>query len=306
MPWLLLVCCAGLSRRRQRGNKADPSSSWHLSVGTTTALVRRPRFGPVLSASVNDLVAQARTTKNGNSGLHIACEKGHLETVKLLSSIAKCDQEAKNHHVRTPLHIATIHCRPRIVRYLLLKFDNEMNRGLDANLVKDVTSKRETAQLAKYIARSAAPLNVDSKDFLGWTPLHYAVDNNSIACVKALLTLGQANPLVEATSRETPHSLAVTKGVSTIIELCTKNIPKGMRLEEAGAESSDTPHMASLTDMRQFQKNVKAAKAAKQADKPEIVGLTMNVMGRKMRVNGPRVYSDEYIPASELRKVYRK
>ena len=135
---------------------------------------------------------QARTGKDGNTPLHMACMEGRLETVKLLTSIAKCEQEAANHHVRTPLHMAVIYCRPHIVRYLLSKFENEKTQGLDASLVKDVTSKRATAQLLKEIARSSAPINPDCVDFNGWTPMHYAVDNCSLACAKALVTIGKA------------------------------------------------------------------------------------------------------------------
>ena len=135
---------------------------------------------------------QVKTAKDGNTPLHTACIAGKLETVKLLTSITKCDQEAINHHVRTPLHLAVIHCRPVVVRYLLSKFDNEKNTGLDEQLMKDLTSKRETAGLMNHIARSTAPIDPNRADFLDWTPMHYAVDNSSLACAKALLTKGNA------------------------------------------------------------------------------------------------------------------
>ena len=67
------------------------------------------------------MLSQIKTTANGDTALHLACESGQLETVKLLSCMRKCNQEAKNNHGRTPLHIAVIRCHPHVVRYLLNK-----------------------------------------------------------------------------------------------------------------------------------------------------------------------------------------
>ena len=49
----------------------------------------------------------------------------------------------------------------------------------------------------KLVARSTQPLNPDRQDFLGWTALHHAVDNSSLACAKALITLGHARHVID-------------------------------------------------------------------------------------------------------------
>ncbi len=191
-----------------------PLPSLHPSLSSSVSLLCRPSPAPPLSPSLppsstpnqacragdNDVVKRLladhgsypleKATADGNTGLHLACAEGRLPTVRLLSSINKCNQEAVNHFVRTPLHEAVIRSQPAVVRYLVQKFDDERARGLDKELMTDVTSSQHTAKLIGFIARSAKPINVDCQDFLGWTPLHYAIDNNSLACAKALVKLG--------------------------------------------------------------------------------------------------------------------
>ena len=170
----------------------------------------------------------------------------------------------------------------------------------------------------RHIARSAAPLNSNCQDFLQWTPLHYAVDHSSLACIKALLTLGQASPAVEDEFHVTPYSLALEKNVEPVLRMLKESMerlsPNDRDALEASAaevlrrkrgrasDALDIFQAATAVAVEQTQTTEETDSKLKQ----EMVGLTMNVAGLKMRVRGPRVYSTEYIPASELRKVYRK
>ena len=84
----------------------------------------------------------------------------------------------------------------------------------------------------------------------------------------------------------------------------------GIANTDSRDRAGDVLFAATVTATKERDKEAAAAARAEQRRQQragqEIVALTMNVMGRKMRVRGPRVYSTEYIPASELRKVYRK
>ncbi|CAM9303796.1 unnamed protein product, partial [Ectocarpus sp. 12 AP-2014] len=86
----------------------------------------------------------------GNSPLHIACQHGHIHIVKTLI-IYSANSGSKNEELMTPLHIASLNLRMKIVSVLL----KENQAGL-------------------LCTRQCHGGMVTAEDARGWTPLHYA------------------------------------------------------------------------------------------------------------------------------------
>lgn len=123
----------------------------------------------------------------------------------------------------------------------------------------------------------------------------------------------------------TPYSLALEKNVEPVLRMIRESMQQRLApgeraaLEESAREvlrrrrgggASDALDIfkaaSAVADGQAQTQSVEEKDGSSSKPKQEMVGLTMNVAGLKMRVRGPRVYSTEYIPESELRKVYRK
>ena len=104
----------------------------------------------------------------------------------------------------------------------------------------------------------------------------------------------------------TPLSLAVAKGVSPMMSLVSEAALVESGLEDNSEAKDELLQLVDKINSDRQQAAELQETLRTDSKTTEIVGLTMNVMGRKMRINGPRVHSEAYIPAEELRKVYRK
>ncbi|MCJ1265803.1 hypothetical protein MMC22_005684 [Lobaria immixta] len=123
-----------------------------------------------------------KRNKFGQTGLHIATQKGHLKIVKLLLN-AKADVNILEPHVGTALHLATSQGYHEIVQLLL-----------------------------------AAEAEVDIQNGAKVTALHLAVEKNHLEIVKLLLMAGAAVNTQDYMKRAALHG-AVTKGHLEIVKL---------------------------------------------------------------------------------------
>ena len=113
----------------------------------------------------------------------------------------------------------------------------------------------------------------------------------------------------------TPLKLAIEKQVPPMVKLVREAARKeSEQTTSTGnvASNESKEELLKLLDatndssMPTSKSSVTSPKNGIGQKKTEIVGLTMNVMGRKMRIHGPRVHPENFIPEHELRKVYRK
>ena len=121
------------------------------------------------SASIN------ATNKFGNTALHRAVNKGHLDVVKLLTSYNICDVNAKDEDNDTPLHCAAI----------------EGNNAMISVLIQHRAE-------------------VDERGRLGRTALHKACVKGHVACIDELLRHGADAEAKDSHSESTPLHLAAT------------------------------------------------------------------------------------------------
>lgn len=162
--------------------------------------------------------------------LHIACENGNLDIIKLLlkhganvnalMDYRDGEEEEKN---ISPLHIACYHGHVRIVRLLLMYGASvnaatmwlegkEWKRGWTA---AHIASARGHNEVLKILLKHDAFINATTET-QGWTPLHYACHQNNLEIVELLLSHG-ANINALSKSGKSPASLS--KDI-LIIEKC--------------------------------------------------------------------------------------
>ncbi|KAI8068747.1 ankyrin repeat-containing domain protein [Gongronella butleri] len=115
--------------------------------------------------------------------LLLACQRGHLDVVKVLLDQGNASLLLGDRFDRSPLHLACMFGHLDLVDYLL-------RQGIDAN----------------------------AGDSSSNTPSHYAAAFGYLPILQRLLTLGQANPSANNVWRATPCSVANMKGHVAIVQ----------------------------------------------------------------------------------------
>mmetsp|Transcript_34718 Transcript_34718/g.84003 ORF Transcript_34718/g.84003 Transcript_34718/m.84003 type:complete len:662 (-) Transcript_34718:120-2105(-) len=123
-----------------------------------------------------------------DSSLHRACKDGDLATVKRLVETDRMDLEARDHLMRTPLHVAVWSGKQDIVRFLLSKSQSSKKTGVfacanDRTTALHFAANRGFKNIACLLLDHRA--NVLAKTKRGFTALHIAAkkDNSDIAQV---------------------------------------------------------------------------------------------------------------------------
>ncbi|XP_013909599.1 PREDICTED: NF-kappa-B inhibitor epsilon [Thamnophis sirtalis] len=171
----------------------------------------------VVEALILKGVNTALQDRNGNTALHLACERQSLECVELLLLLKKPvsemqtrktvqDLQLQNWQGLTCLHISTLKGNLQLMELLV-------QNGANIN-VQDGTSGKTPLHLAvenhdemavKHLLRWGA--QVDSQMYNGCTPLHLAVGRND-AAIAAILCHSGADTLLRNMENETAQDLA--------------------------------------------------------------------------------------------------
>ena len=141
---------------------------------------------------------QSVLNNNHQMPLHIACEKGNLEMVKLVSSQPELDVNLQDSAGNTPLHLA---CKSEwnnadvlpCFRYLLLdkgcsvNIQNNQKQSPLHILLRNynVTTDMEVSILAMCIERD---IDINAQDSDGMTLLHIACKHGSLKVVRSLMS----------------------------------------------------------------------------------------------------------------------
>ena len=174
----------------------------------------------------------------GNLALHIACEKHSLGLIKLVSSCT-CDPNVKNCAGNTPLHVA---CKERddgCVKYLVEK------KGCD------VSVQNNNGELPLHIAADTWSIKavklvghceVNSRASSGDTPLHIACRKGNPKIVQYLLEALKCDPNIQNENEELPLHIACLQASLEIVKLVS-NCEADMQ-----TSTGDTPlHLACRT-----------------------------------------------------------
>ena len=118
--------------------------------------------------------------------IFIACEEGHLLSVKWLIKKKKGVKNKTDSIKRTPLHYACLAGQLQIVKYLLYKNANINAKDINGDYAIHYATKQGHLQIIKYLIYKQNSLN-DVKGFYGKTPLHYACEYNHLPIVRYLI-----------------------------------------------------------------------------------------------------------------------
>ena len=217
----------------------------------------------------------------GSSPLHVIANSGDIKSLKLLleSSACKSQIDLLDHHGRTPLAVALQNGRFDAARVLIESGAN-FQLGFDNIPVSEVTLATLPYQpfletlieadlfisfspsLLALLAYSAAydgrgtfllkllgsyDIDVDSKDNLGQTALHYASRRNNPDCVETLLRYG-ANVMVTNPQRSTALHMACIGGHLSVVPLLLQDwvVPDAAQLLNLQDSQGRTPLQCAL------------------------------------------------------------
>lgn len=160
---------------------------------------------------------------NSDTPLHYAVKMGNLEIVKLLlskgASVSDVDQNKE-----TPLCFAMKKEYNEIVDFILTSHNFEdLNASNNDGLSHfHIACMRNNASFAENFLKHGANINgcvnPDIKQWGGYSPLHFAVDCNSLEVVKLLLN-HKADINIKNGKNMTPLHLAVEKQHEVIVNL---------------------------------------------------------------------------------------
>ncbi|KAI9704106.1 MAG: hypothetical protein M1836_006967 [Candelina mexicana] len=130
----------------------------------------------------------------GSTPLHYIAEH-YTDQERMVDLLAAgANIEARDHKSRTPLHLASMHTRPLIVLFLLLRYAGfEARDRTGATPLHYATKNILSDEVVVMLIKQGA--NIDSADDSGATPLHWAAKAGSQYAVDLLTHYG-ANPEV--------------------------------------------------------------------------------------------------------------
>ena len=142
------------------------------------------------------------------TGLHYACQEGHISIAKHLIEERGCDVNKVDRNGYTPLHLACLHGHNiELVKYLLnkLKFSYPWIEALGLMLYKKQWSDSECIDLIKIIMSTKEWKPTSGCNYDGDTVLHLSVKHNRPNVVQYLLEYDfHADPNIRNTKGETP------------------------------------------------------------------------------------------------------
>eukprot|EP01133_Synstelium_polycarpum_P009025 gene9025-10585_t len=157
--------------------------------------------------SVRSLINE--TDDNGNTALHWACYRKHIDVVKyLVSKGADTDIPNTEQH-QTPLHWACISGDPHLVYYLIGHGADIYKRdkmGLNSLLI---SSHQSDVHIVRYLLYKG--MSVSSKDDEGHTALHWAAFCGHVKLIRYFIRKGADIHCVDNLGR-TPFHWAAYKG----------------------------------------------------------------------------------------------
>ncbi|KAK1151855.1 B-cell lymphoma 3 protein [Acipenser oxyrinchus oxyrinchus] len=172
-----------------------------------------PVIYPMEEKLASDIAMATRQDEDGDTALHIAVVQGHEMMVLALTHIlqqGKRDLDTHNNLRQTPLHLAVITHQPQLVSHLVGQGASAML--LDRNGQTAIHLACEHSQLdclQEILGRSQDKLDLEARNYQGFTPLHIAVNNNGKDLLATLLNRGADIDAVDIKSGRSPLIHAV-------------------------------------------------------------------------------------------------
>ncbi|XP_063698052.1 serine/threonine-protein phosphatase 6 regulatory ankyrin repeat subunit B-like [Culicoides brevitarsis] len=184
---------------------------------------------------------------DGGTPVHLAASEGKHEILELLLRHGG-DMTLKDNQGWTPLQYAVHNCHIRSVQLLVHRGADihvrDINGGTLLHLASDCvpTNERHTVEdqqeMLEYLI--IAGLDINSKNELRWTPLHYSVHHCNLEILKFLLA-NNAEVNTKAQHNATPLHTAAAEGDLTIVKFL---LLKGANMNSKDVQGVLPEHVA--------------------------------------------------------------
>ena len=125
--------------------------------------------------------------RNGYTPLHWACNKGHLEVVRILTSHAECNMEAEARDSDKPLHLACASGNVDIVQHLVIEKHCDINvKGRNGYTPLHAACETNNFEIVKFLTNQPQ-CDMEAEDIFQQRALQLALESNHIKILNYLV-----------------------------------------------------------------------------------------------------------------------
>uniref|UniRef100_A0A8D0BQH4 BCL3 transcription coactivator n=1 Tax=Salvator merianae TaxID=96440 RepID=A0A8D0BQH4_SALMN len=170
-----------------------------------------------------DIAMATKQDEDGDTPLHIAVVQGNLLIVRQLITLfrqGQRDLDTFNNLRQTPLHLAVITAQSALVKLLLACGASPMVLDRNGQTALHLACEHGSLQcLQELLDGSPTPLDLEARNFEGFTPLHIAVGTSNQDLTLTLLEHGADIDAVDIKSGRSPLLHAVENNNLDVVEL---------------------------------------------------------------------------------------
>ncbi|XP_069057545.1 B-cell lymphoma 3 protein isoform X1 [Pleurodeles waltl] len=175
----------------------------------------------------SDIALASKQDEDGDTALHIAVAQGNFPAIQRLVHLFLQGQknlDTFNNLRQTPLHLAVITKQPEVAQLLVRHRASPM--ALDRNGQTSIHLACEHGSLQclqALISQSQEALDLETRNYEGFTPLHVAVETSDSDLVLFLLHQGADIDAVDIKSGRSPLTHAVDNNSMDMVSLLIRN-----------------------------------------------------------------------------------
>ncbi|KAJ6663521.1 hypothetical protein lerEdw1_009600 [Lerista edwardsae] len=182
-----------------------------------------PLICPMQAQLALDIATATKQDEDGDTPLHIAVVQGNLLAARHLAVLfhqGQRDLDIFNNLRQTPLHLAVITAQPTLVKMLLSHGASPMVLDRNGQTALHLACEHGSLHcLRELLEGSPAPLDLEARNFEGFTPLHVAVASSNHDTILTLLERGADVDAVDIKSGRSPLLHAVENDNLEMVEL---------------------------------------------------------------------------------------
>ena len=158
-----------------------------------------------------------------NIPLHMACEKGHFEIVKILTNHPQCNIEAENDSKQRPFHIACQSGNIDIVQHLVVEKDCDVTaKDKWGDTPLHVACQKGYFEIVKILTNHPQ-CNIEAENGIKQRPLHKACESGNVDIIQHLVVEKGCDVTAKNYSSQTPLHIACEKGHFEIVKILTNH-----------------------------------------------------------------------------------
>ncbi|PSN36090.1 hypothetical protein C0J52_20529 [Blattella germanica] len=197
--WILLV--SGASTQTYCHQYGYTPLHWAVRLGMLEIL-------KLIHSHNRDLSCQTKDV-NGHDPTHLAAMFGHVHIMKWLVR-QRCLLDKPNKRGWTPLHVSVEFNQCEIVDFLIRKGMNLQIQTLNKSMTAlHIAARLGLDDMVSFLLSKGSDVNAENEK--GLLPLHYAVKNNNVTCVKMLFNV--AATLIKSNDKESYRILFMASTV---------------------------------------------------------------------------------------------